>query len=140
MSEAVAAIVEGKANKQLIETLLRSRLFRDYETVFTKATGLALTLRPKEYWQLAHHGKKNENRILCAARRKSGNARHLSAGARTDDSAHGRHSAYCHLPIWPDGNSRSGKTRGGNNRLLAYRPGFAALTDCGGHQESQPET
>ena len=65
MSEAVAAIVEGKANKQLIETLLRSRLFRDYETVFTKATGLALTLRPKEYWQLAHHGKKNEN-PFCA--------------------------------------------------------------------------
>ena len=65
MSEAVATLAEGKANKQLIETLLRSRLFRDYETVFTKATGLALALRPKEYWQLAHHGKRNEN-PFCA--------------------------------------------------------------------------
>jgi len=56
---------EGSANKQLIDALLRSRLFRDYESVFTKATGLPLTLRPLEYWQLAHHGKKNEN-AFCA--------------------------------------------------------------------------
>ena len=53
------------ANKQLVETLLRSRLFRDYESVFTKATGLPLALRPLEYWQLEHHQKTNENRF-CA--------------------------------------------------------------------------
>lgn len=53
------------SNKQLIDMLRRSRLFRDYETVFTKATGLPLTLRPLEYWQLAHHGKKHEN-PFCA--------------------------------------------------------------------------
>ena len=45
--------------------LRRSRLFRDYEGVFTKAIGLPLTLRPLEYWQLAHHGKKQEN-PFCA--------------------------------------------------------------------------
>jgi len=55
----------GTANKQLIDMLQRSRLFRDYETVFTKATGLPLTLRPLEFWQLAHHGKKHEN-PFCA--------------------------------------------------------------------------
>jgi AraC-like DNA-binding protein len=65
MSEAVSAGSEGKGNKQLIDALLRSRLFRDYESVFTKATGLLLTLRPLEYWQLAHHGKKHEN-PFCA--------------------------------------------------------------------------
>src|ERR1700692_620228 len=53
------------SNKQLIDMLRRSRLFRDYETVFTKATDLPLTLRPLEYWQLAHHGKKHEN-PFCA--------------------------------------------------------------------------
>ena len=53
------------SNKQLVEMLVRSRLFRDYETVFTKATGLPLTLRPLEFWQLAHHGKKHEN-PFCA--------------------------------------------------------------------------
>ena len=45
--------------------MLRSRLFCEYESVFTKATGLPLTLRPLEYWQLAHHGKKQEN-PFCA--------------------------------------------------------------------------
>jgi AraC-like DNA-binding protein/ligand-binding sensor protein len=53
------------SNKQLIDMLRRSRLFRDYENVFTRATGLALTLRPLEFWQLAHHGKKQEN-PFCA--------------------------------------------------------------------------
>ena len=53
------------SNKQLIDMLRRSRLFRDYENVFTKATGLPLTLRPLEFWQLAHHGKKHEN-PFCA--------------------------------------------------------------------------
>jgi AraC-like DNA-binding protein/ligand-binding sensor protein len=65
MSEAAPLGVHGSANKQLIEILLRSRLLRDYETVFTKATGLPLALRPLEYWQLAHHGKTNEN-LFCA--------------------------------------------------------------------------
>jgi AraC-like DNA-binding protein/ligand-binding sensor protein len=52
-------------NKELIEALRRSKLFRSYESVFSKATGLPLALRPLEYWQLAHHSKKNEN-PFCA--------------------------------------------------------------------------
>ena len=62
---AVAPGADGKANRQLIDALRRSRLFSDYESVFTKATGLPLTLRPLQYWQLAHHGKKQEN-PFCA--------------------------------------------------------------------------
>src|ERR1700738_2152940 len=65
MSQTSSPDSGNSANRQLINTLLRSRLFRDYETVFTKATGLPLTLRPLEYWQLAHHGKKQEN-PFCA--------------------------------------------------------------------------
>ena len=65
MRDAAVPASNGGANKQLIEMLQRSRLFRDYETVFTKATGLPLTLRPLEFWQLAHHGKKHEN-PFCA--------------------------------------------------------------------------
>src|SRR5947199_9493830 len=53
------------SNKQLIDMLRRSRLFRDYEGVFSKATGLPLALRPADYWQLEHQGKKNEN-PFCA--------------------------------------------------------------------------
>ena len=52
-------------NKQLIDMLRRSRLFRDYESVFTKATGLPLALRPLDYWQLEHQGKKHAN-PFCA--------------------------------------------------------------------------
>ena len=65
MADTAQGITEGTANKQLIDKLLRSRLFRDYEKVFTKATGLALALRPLEYWQLEHHAKTNEN-PFCA--------------------------------------------------------------------------
>jgi len=50
-------------NKQLIDMLRRSRLFRDYEGVFSKATGLPLALRPLEYWQHEHHNKTNENKF-----------------------------------------------------------------------------
>ena len=66
MSQPSSADSGNSANRQLIDTLRRSRLFRDYEGVFTKATGLPLTLRPLEYWQLAHHGKKQEN-PFCAS-------------------------------------------------------------------------
>jgi AraC-like DNA-binding protein/ligand-binding sensor protein len=65
MFDGVSGAKEGDANKQLIDALVRSRLFRDYENVFTKATGLPLALRPLEYWQLAHRGKKQEN-PFCA--------------------------------------------------------------------------
>jgi AraC-like DNA-binding protein/ligand-binding sensor protein len=65
MPETESGPGDSGPNKQLIQALIRSRLFRDYESVFTKATGLPLTLRPLEYWQLAHSGKKHEN-PFCA--------------------------------------------------------------------------
>lgn len=52
-------------SKELVEALRRSKLFRNYEGVFSNATALPLALQPLEYWQLAHHGKKHENRF-CA--------------------------------------------------------------------------
>ncbi len=65
MSAPAPNAADGTKNKQLIDMLLRSRLFRDYEGVFTKATGLPLALRPRDYWRLEHQGKKNEN-PFCA--------------------------------------------------------------------------
>jgi AraC-like DNA-binding protein/ligand-binding sensor protein len=55
----------SKENRELIDTLRRSKLFRSYEQVFSEATGLPLALRPVDYWQLEHQGKKNEN-PFCA--------------------------------------------------------------------------
>ncbi len=39
----------ASSNKKLIDMLRRSRLFRNYERVFSEATGLALALRPVDY-------------------------------------------------------------------------------------------
>ena len=50
MTDTAAAL---DSSKQLIDMLRRSRLFRDYEHVFSEATGLALAIRPLEFWQLA---------------------------------------------------------------------------------------
>ena len=54
-----------KGNRELIDTLRRSKLFRSYEQVFSEATGLALALRAVDYWQLEQDGKKHQNRF-CA--------------------------------------------------------------------------
>jgi AraC-like DNA-binding protein/ligand-binding sensor protein len=55
----------AKESRELIDALRRSKLFRSYEQVFSEATGLPLALRPVDYWQLEHQGKKNEN-PFCA--------------------------------------------------------------------------
>ena len=65
MTDAAQPSASNNANKQLIDTLLRSRLFRDYESVFTKATGLALALRPWNTGSSSTTQKTNENRF-CA--------------------------------------------------------------------------
>ncbi len=64
-ARVVRAVGARTSNKDVIDALQRSKLFRSYERVFTNATGLPLTLRPLVYWQLAHHGKKHEN-PFCA--------------------------------------------------------------------------
>jgi AraC-like DNA-binding protein/ligand-binding sensor protein len=55
----------GNGDRGLLEALLSSKLFQDYERAFTEATGLPVALRPVESWQLPHHGKQNEG-PFCA--------------------------------------------------------------------------
>jgi AraC-like DNA-binding protein/ligand-binding sensor protein len=50
---------------QLVETLNTSGTFQNYERAYTEATGMPLTLRPAERWQLPFHGKRKEN-AFCA--------------------------------------------------------------------------
>ncbi len=57
--------VTRQDNKELIESLSKSKIFQDYERAFSEATGLPVSLRPVESWQLPNHGKRNEN-PLCA--------------------------------------------------------------------------
>jgi AraC-like DNA-binding protein len=52
-------------NGHLLETLAQSEMFQSYERAYTEATGLPVTLRPVETWQLPLHGKRREN-PFCA--------------------------------------------------------------------------
>jgi AraC-like DNA-binding protein len=49
------------SGKNLVEVLKGSRLFTDFSRSFNSLTGLPLTLRPTESWQLPYHGRPNEN-------------------------------------------------------------------------------
>ena len=48
-------------NKQLVEKLTRSAIYRDYVRAFSAATGMPLALRAVEHWQPALRGAANEN-------------------------------------------------------------------------------
>lgn len=48
------------ANRGLVEALRHSKVYQDYERAFMEATGLPVTLRPVESWQLPLHGQRHE--------------------------------------------------------------------------------
>jgi ligand-binding sensor protein len=52
-------------NRELVEKLTRSAIYRDYAGAFSAATGLPITLRGIEHWQPALRGAANEN-PFCA--------------------------------------------------------------------------
>jgi AraC-like DNA-binding protein len=60
-----AVKASGNGDRGLLEALLSSKLFLEYERAFTEATGLPVALRAVESWQLPHHGKQNEG-PFCA--------------------------------------------------------------------------
>ena len=55
----------ASTDRALIEALVNSKVFQDYERAFTEATGLPVALRAVESWQLPHHGHPNES-PFCA--------------------------------------------------------------------------
>lgn len=59
------------ANGQLIETLAHSEMFQNYERAYTEATGMPVTMRPVETWQLPLHGKRRENPFCAMMAEKS---------------------------------------------------------------------
>jgi AraC-like DNA-binding protein/ligand-binding sensor protein len=58
-------------DRELVEALVNSKVFQDYERAFTEATGLPVALRPAETWQLPHHGKRNEGPFCSIISEKS---------------------------------------------------------------------
>ena len=54
-------MTEKEQNRELINALQQSDLFQQYATAYSAATGMPLSLRPLEYWQLAHDGHCQQN-------------------------------------------------------------------------------
>ena len=77
----------------LIEALAKSKVYQDYERAFSEATGLPVSLRPVESWQLPHHGKRNEN-PFCAL--MAGKSRSCANCLQVQQklSEHATHEAY----------------------------------------------
>jgi AraC-like DNA-binding protein len=61
----------GNSNRALVEALASSKVYLDYERAFSEATGLPISLRPVESWQLPHHAKRNENPFCAIMAQKS---------------------------------------------------------------------
>ena len=62
---------DGADNRAVLKALAGSRLYHDYEQAFSETTGLAMTLRPVESWQLPLQGKRHENPFCQLMSRKS---------------------------------------------------------------------
>jgi len=58
-------------DRGLVEALVTSKVFQDYERAFTEATGMPVALRPVESWQLPHHGRRNEGPFCALISEKS---------------------------------------------------------------------
>jgi len=58
-------------NKNLIAALSESSIFREYSQAFKEATGLPISVRPLESWQVAHHGQESENPFCALIAEKS---------------------------------------------------------------------
>jgi AraC-like DNA-binding protein len=61
----------GNANRALIEALIGSKVYLEYERAFGDMTGLPMTLQPIETWQLPYHGRRNENPFCALMSQKS---------------------------------------------------------------------
>lgn len=70
--QAISEPARGRReNNELIERLNKSKIFQDYERAFSEATGLPVSLRPVESWNLPNHGKRHENPLCSAMAEKS---------------------------------------------------------------------
>lgn len=73
----------------ITEKLSSSQVYQDYERAFSDATGLPMTLRPVESWQLPHRGKRMENTFCAMMASKSRScAACLQTQQKLADSAH----------------------------------------------------
>jgi hypothetical protein len=58
------------ATDNVVDKLAESSVYQEYEKAFSEATGLPMSLRPLESWQLPLRGKRNENPFCCMMSQK----------------------------------------------------------------------
>jgi AraC-like DNA-binding protein len=68
---APSANGNGNGQRALVEALVNSKIYQEYERAFSEATGLPVALHPVENWQLPHHGRRNENPFCAMLAQKS---------------------------------------------------------------------
>lgn len=86
--DSAGAMNHNDDRNRVIEALAASRLYQEFCRAYNDLTGLPLTLRPIESWQLPYHGKRNEN-AYCAlmAQKSSTCAACLQTQQRLSESA-----------------------------------------------------
>jgi AraC-like DNA-binding protein/ligand-binding sensor protein len=86
---------------ELVLSLGNSRIYRDYERAFSETTGLPVSLRPVDSWQLPHRGKRHENPFCAMMADKSRScASCLRLQQRLSEHArHGAQSLTCELGL-----------------------------------------
>ncbi|HTI72303.1 MAG TPA: helix-turn-helix domain-containing protein [Candidatus Limnocylindria bacterium] len=90
-----------KNENPLVDALVKSKLYQDYERAFSETTGLPITLRSADSLPLAHHGRRKENRF-CAM--LAGNSRACANCLQvqqelTDVSALEPHTVQCRVGL-----------------------------------------
>ena len=60
-----------KNDNHLVDALVNSKLYQDYERAFSETTGLPVSLRSVDSWQLPHHGRRKENQFCSLLAQKS---------------------------------------------------------------------
>jgi AraC-like DNA-binding protein len=86
---------DGKIS--LVDKLSQSQIYQDYEKAFGETTGLPLSLRPVDIWQLVHQGRPHQN-PFCALMSKGARscASCLQSQRKTSDTnGDGSHTVVC---------------------------------------------
>lgn len=68
LPSAAPASVKGHS---LVDALVGSKVYQEYEQAFAEATGLPVSLQPVESWHLPHHHRKNENPFCAMMAKKN---------------------------------------------------------------------
>lgn len=84
-------------DRTLAELLTQSKIYQDYERAFAETTGMPITFKPVESWQLPHHGKRNEHPLCSLVAEKSRSCAVCLQIQQTlsEEAAHEPHSLTC---------------------------------------------